>query len=340
MGTSDVLGIFLITRCRASLSWAVHKPWQSAMFPLCRPVTHTNVNESVVCRNFNCQHFIQKTGLKQSIKTPKSHIPHNSFRLSPLYPPTVSISSICPALFCCSSPVCPFPQVSPTAFNEVTLTSPCRLTVESNAPVPPLAQRTSCLLSEDTLRSLMRDSAFVMFELQGRVSLNQDAVLLHILCGNPLCFDPAPFHGPNGELWSQNFSRLHQTESPGCILYGLSNAHAVLTGAHTCFWIPISTGGDLKSLIVMYIAWKHMEKNPELWWGWKRFLMNQSVLRGENCECVGKSAYHDSQCREAVNGAALNCPQGSFEFWLFWSFKLCYPDPCQVHPTGEQILTQ
>ena len=117
MGASDVLAAFLISRCRASLSWAVHEPWQFAMFPVCRPVTRTNVNASVVCRNINCQHFILATGLK----TPKSHIPHNSFSLSSLFPPTVSISSICPALFCCSSPVCPFPQVSPTAFNEVTL---------------------------------------------------------------------------------------------------------------------------------------------------------------------------------------------------------------------------
>lgn len=265
MGYQWCSGCFLISRCRASLSWAVHEPWQSAMFPVCRPVTHTNVNKPVVCRNINCASILSKRlGSKLPVSNLSKHrnptflITHSAFplfiHLPYLSPLSVQFYFFVPVRSALSR------KSPPTAFNEVTLTFPCRRTVESNSPVPPLAQCPSCFPSQDTLRSMMRDSAFVMFELQGRVSLNQDAVPLHILCGNPLFFDPTPFHGPNRELWSQNFSRLHQAESPGCILYRLSNAHADLTWAHTCFWIPISTGGDLKSLIVMYIAWKHMEK--------------------------------------------------------------------------------
>lgn len=36
-------------------------------------MTHTNVNESVVYRNVNCQHFFLATGLKKVFYPSKSH---------------------------------------------------------------------------------------------------------------------------------------------------------------------------------------------------------------------------------------------------------------------------
>ncbi len=78
----------------------------------------------------------------------------------------------------------------------------------------------------------MRDPACDMFELQGRVSLNQEEVPLYILCENPLCFDLNSFLEHNGELWSQNFTRLHQADSLSSILYRVSNNYDVLNLAH------------------------------------------------------------------------------------------------------------
>lgn len=70
------------------------------------------------------------------------------------------------------------------------------------APVPPPAQFPSYFLCQKTFGSLVQNSAFVIFELQGRVSFNREELRVHTLCKNPLCFHPNFLHEPNREFWS------------------------------------------------------------------------------------------------------------------------------------------
>lgn len=150
---------------------------------------------------------------------------------------------------CCSTPARPLLQVSLTAFNEVTQSlwhkSECHCTCPTSSSVSQLPAMPRHLASS------------VTFELQGRVSFHQEEVPLHILCKNPPGFDLNSFHEHNGELWSQNYSRLHQTDS----------LHTIQSKQYSCcfnlnsneyFW------GEFKLPIVKIYTmerWKHLRES-------------------------------------------------------------------------------
>lgn len=63
-----------------------------------------------------------------------------------------------------------------------------------------------------------------------------------------LDFDLNSFHEHNGELWSLNFTRLHQANRPSSAMYKVSNIQAVLASIE--YWWLV---GDWCNLLLTYV---------------------------------------------------------------------------------------